>query len=98
MSIKGSHEDIEDVVDPFPDGKCLDKSSAASTSCSSIASSDSESNLRPIGAAVLPTGWHRHPHHNHQGSIFTKLHFGRKLFGCIINPQILNRFLPQQQI
>ena len=68
MSIKGSHEDIEDVVDQFLDRKELEKVSAmsSSTSCSSIASTDSESNLRPIGAAVLPTGWHRHPHHNHQ--------------------------------
>ena len=67
MSIKGSHEDIEDVVDQFLDRKELEKVSALSsaTSCSSIASTDSESNLRPIGAAVLPTGWHRHPHHNH---------------------------------
>ena len=68
MSIKGSHEDIEDVVDQFLDRKELEKASAmsSSTSCSSLASTDSDSNLRPIGAAVLPTGWHRHPHHNHQ--------------------------------
>ena len=66
MSIKGSHEDIEDVVDQFLDRKELEKSSAISSSCSSIASSESSSKFRPIGAAVLPTGWHRHPHHNHQ--------------------------------
>ena len=66
MSIKGSHEDIEDVVDQFLDQKELEKSSAISSSCSSIASSESSSKFRPIGAAVLPTGWHRHPHHNHQ--------------------------------
>jgi len=66
MSIKGSHEDIQDVVDQFLDRKELDKTSAISSSCSSVASSESSSKFRPIGAAVLPTGWHRHPHHNHQ--------------------------------
>jgi hypothetical protein len=82
MSIKGSHEDIEDVVDQFLDRKELEKASAmsSSTSCSSIASTDSESNLRPIGAAVLPTGWHRHPHHNHQvAGLLTPFFFRHKL-------------------
>ena len=65
MSIEGSHEDIEDVVDQFLDRKELDKLSTISSSCSSVASSESSSNFRPIGASVLPTGWHRHPHHSH---------------------------------